>query len=138
MQGRIVHHENFSVPIYHIRILPKPTFETIAPFANIKVLCLNAAAVIESRFHQIEGIVTKAVQTCDKLERVEVISDVASVTWRDALETKFFPENTNHLWIARLNKGMRIKAKLKVVDSLGLSWPWFWEAPKQKKLTWRE
>jgi len=53
------------------------------------------------------------------------------------METKLISENTNHLWIARLNKGMRIKAKLKVIDSLGLSWPWFWEAPKRKTLTWR-
>jgi hypothetical protein len=124
--------------MYHIRILLRPTFDTITPFIHIKFLCLNAAVVIESRFHQIEGIIKKAVQTCDKLERVEVISDVASVAWRDAMETKLISENTNHLWIGRPNKGMHIKAKLKVVDSLGLSWPWFWKAPKRKTLTWRD
>jgi hypothetical protein len=124
--------------MYHIRILPRPAFDTIAPFTNIKFLCLNAAVVIESRFYQIEGIIKKAVQTCDKLERVEIISNVTSIAWRDAMETKLISENANYLWIARLNKGMRIKAKLKVIDSLGLSWPWFWEAPKRKTLTWRE
>jgi hypothetical protein len=128
----------FLSPYITYGILPRPTFETIAPFVNIKFLSLNAAAVHESRFHQIEDIVRKAVQTCTKLEKVEVASDIASVAWRDALETKLIAEDTNHLWIARLNKGMRIKAKLKIVDSLGLSWPWFWLAPKQKKLTWRE
>lgn len=137
-QGRILSHDTFYVPICHIRILPRPAFQTIAPFSNIKFLCLNAAAVIGSRFHQIEGIVKKAVQTCDKLERVEVRSDVASVAWRDALQTKALSDNTNHLWIARLNKGIRMRAKLKAVDSLGLSWPWFWQAPERKRLTWRE
>jgi hypothetical protein len=134
----MISHENFYEPIYHTRILPRPTFETIAVFTNIKVLCLNSAAVSESRFHQIESIIKKAVQTCGKLERVEVTSDIASVAWRDARQKKGVLENANHLWVGRLNKGIRIRAKLMVVDSLGLSWPWFWQALERDTLAWKE
>jgi hypothetical protein len=130
--------ENCYAPIYLVRIHPRPTFETIAAFTNIKFLCLNAAAVCESRFHQIEGIVKKTVQTCKQLERVEVTSDIASVAWRDARETTDVSGEDNYRWVARLNQGMRITAKLMVVDSLGLSWPWFWQAPERKTLDWAE
>jgi hypothetical protein len=134
----MISNENFCVPIYLVRILPRPTFETIAGFTNIKVLSLNAAAVCESRFHQIEGMVKKAVQTCKQLQRVEVTSDIASVAWRDAREMKDVSEGDNHRWIAKLNQGMCIRAKLMVVDSLGLSLPWFWQAPERKTLAWTE
>lgn len=134
----MISNESFYVPINLVRIIPKPTFLTIAAFTNIKFLCLNAAAVCESRFHQIEVMVKKAIQTCKQLERVEVTSDIASVAWRDAGAKKDISGGDNHRWVARLNQGMRIRAKLMVVDSLGLSWPWFWQAPERKTLAWTE
>lgn len=131
-------HENLLAPRYRIRILPRPNFETIAAFTNIRFLCLNAAAVSEERFHKIEGLVKKAVQNCKQLERVEVTSDIASAAWRDAPGKTGVSGDTNHQWVDRLNQGMRIRAKLMVVDSLGLSWPWFWAAPERKALVWTE
>lgn len=134
----MISHENLLVPIYHVRILPRPTFETIAAFTNIKFLCLNAAAVGEQRFHQIEGIARKAVESCKQLERLEVTSDSASAAWRDVPEKKGASGDTNYRWVARLNRGTGITAKLMVVDSLGLSWPWFWQAPDREALAWNE
>lgn len=129
----MISHHITCESISYSRIHPKPTFATIAAFTHIRCLRLDAAAVAESRFHQIEGIVRRAVQVCPCLERVEVLSDSADAQWRDG-----YISEGNDLWIARLNRGIRVRAKLMWVDSLGTSWPWFWQANDSRVLTWRE
>lgn len=113
--------------------MPKPTFNTMAGFTNIKFLHLNAYNVCESRIHQIEGMVKQAVKTCDKLERVEVTSDYASAQHVDGRIS-----DGNDKWIARLNNGMKIRGKLTEVNARGTKWHWFWQAPNSEKLTWKE
>ncbi len=90
-----------------------------------------------SRFHQIEGIVQRAVQKFDYLERVEVRSDGAEVVWRDAWKEDCVSLHCNHAWVERLNRGMRVTAMLMSVDSEGCSWPWFWQAPDRETLVWK-
>jgi hypothetical protein len=129
----MVYSEFVYSPVVHNRISPKPTFETMAPFTNIKHLVLDARLVYETRIHQIEGMVKKAVETCERLQRVEVRSDNAS-----AQHASEEISEGNEKWVARLNQGMRLRAKLMEVDSNLMSWHWFWQAPELKTLTWTE
>ena len=107
-------------PVINERIRPLPTFRTISPFVNLRILHLDAVVVKIRHFHNLTALIIEAVLKCEKLERIEVRcldglakkGAVANCSCVDCAD-----KSGTDGWLGLVNTSIGVRAKLMLVPS---------------------